>query len=56
MGPAKDRSHYYLIIYYVVDVTSCFAKRIIRNNLPNNEETKEYVWCILKAGLMNLLK
>ena len=45
-----------IIIYYVVDVTSCFAKRIIRNNLPNNEETKEYVWCILKAGLMNLLK
>ena len=37
-------------------MTSCFAKRIIRKNLPNNDETKEYIWRILKAGIMNLMK
>ena len=45
-----------ILIYYLVDMTSCFAKRIIRKNLPNNDETKEYIWRILKAGIMNLMK
>ena len=45
-----------ILIYYLIDMTSCFAKRIIRKNLPNNDETKEYIWRILKAGIMNLMK
>ena len=45
-----------ILIYYIADVTSCFAKRIIRKNLPNNDETKEYIWRILKAGIKNLTK
>lgn len=45
-----------ILIYYVIDVTSCFAKRIIRKNLPNNDEIKEYIWRILKAGLIDLMK
>ena len=45
-----------ILIYYLIDMISCFAKRIIRKNLPNNDETKEYIWRILKAGIMNLMK
>lgn len=45
-----------ILIYYLVDMTSCFAKRIIRKNLPNNDETKEYIWRILQAGITNLMK
>lgn len=45
-----------ILIYYLIDMTSCFAKRIIRKNLPNNAETKEYIWRILQAGITNLMK
>uniref|UniRef100_UPI0025860C4E TetR/AcrR family transcriptional regulator n=1 Tax=uncultured Sharpea sp. TaxID=1112738 RepID=UPI0025860C4E len=45
-----------ILIYYLIDMTSCFAKRIIRKNLPNNDETKEYIWRILQAGITNLMK
>ena len=44
-----------ILIYFLIDMTSCFAKRIIRKNLPNNNQMKDYLWRVLKAGMINLL-
>lgn len=41
---------------FVLDVTGIFAKRIIRRELPEGEESYENVWRLMYAGMAGLLQ
>lgn len=40
---------------FVMDTSGIFAKRIIRQELPNTQESYEYIWNLLFFGLKSLL-
>ena len=39
---------------YTLDCTGIFAKRVIRGELPNTEESADIVWSIMKKGIDGL--
>lgn len=36
---------------YIIDCTGMFAKRMIRGEIPNNDETIEQIWRLISRGL-----
>lgn len=41
---------------YILDVTGIFAKRVIRGELPDTEESRENIWELISGGLFGLLQ
>ena len=36
---------------YIIDVTGVFAKRVIRGELPDTEESYENIWRLISKGV-----
>ncbi len=41
---------------YILDTSGVFAKRVIRGELPSNEETFERIWQLLSGGILGLIR
>lgn len=41
---------------YILDTTGIFAKRVIRGELPDTEESRENIWRLISGGVFGLLK
>lgn len=41
---------------YILDTTGIFAKRVIRGELPDTQESRENIWQLIFGGICGLLK
>lgn len=52
--PSRSANIDYLWIY-MIDVTGIFAKRVIRGELPDTEESYENIWRLISKGALGLV-